>query len=309
MAEIPATAARRKRSDTWPIAGIGFTCDPCRVYTADSRYIDLLKRCLTRELFIDQELEDVVGWPAGGPLGHPEEVWPILHRAGLRIVQPLANADARRTGEDWPRGAETMVGTARLNNVETLVTKALRSNVPGDLVETGVWRGGVVILMRALLDALGDTDRSVWACDSFEGLPPANLEEYPMEVGHVFDDGLRDQLAVSVEEVRANFERYELLDDRTKFLVGWFRDTLPTAPIEQIAVLRLDGDLYESTMDALVHLEPKVSPGGFVIVDDYKSWEPCRQAVSDYRTANDITAPIHEVDWSGVWWQKADAAV
>jgi O-methyltransferase len=69
-------------------------------------------------------------------------------------------------------------------------------------------------------------------------------------------------------------------------------------------VLRLDGDLYESTMDALVPLYDKVSPGGFVIVDDYGAWEPCRKAVDEFRHRHDITDPIIEVDWTGVYWRK-----
>jgi len=274
------------------------------VTSPDNRYIDLLKRCLTRELFLDQEWVDVVGWPKGGPLGDAEEVWPVLENAGMRIVEPLDDHEARATGRDWPRHAETMVGRKRLDNVDDLVRRAVDNGVPGDLVETGVWRGGVVILMRALLGELGETDRTVWACDSFEGLPEPDTERYPAEQNHVVEGWLDHLLAASLENVKANFARYGLLDDQVRFLEGWFRDTLPTAPIERIAVLRLDGDLYESTMDALVHLEAKVSPGGFVIVDDYLSWEPCRMAVADYRSEHGIDAPIHEIDWSGVWWQK-----
>jgi O-methyltransferase len=70
-------------------------------------------------------------------------------------------------------------------------------------------------------------------------------------------------------------------------------------------VLRLDGDLYQSTMDALEAMEPKVAAGGYVIVDDYGGWMPCRRAVDDYRASRGITATMHEVDWTGVWWQKA----
>jgi hypothetical protein len=114
---------------------------------------------------------------------------------------------------------------------------------------------------------------------------------------------------VGLEEVQANFARYALLDDRVVFTKGWFRDTLPTLPVEQIAVLRLDGDLYESTIDALVHLEPKVAPGGFVIVDDYGGIEACRQAVTDYRRSAGIDAAIHDVDWTAVWWRKPPATV
>ncbi|MEK6632595.1 MAG: TylF/MycF/NovP-related O-methyltransferase, partial [Nitrospirota bacterium] len=85
-----------------------------------------------------------------------------------------------------------------------------------------------------------------------------------------------------------------------------FRDTLPTAPIERLAVLRLDGDLYESTMEALVALYPKVSAGGFVIVDDY-GLPTCRAAIEDFRLAQGITDPIQLIDWTGAFWQRSVA--
>jgi O-methyltransferase len=98
--------------------------------------------------------------------------------------------------------------------------------------------------------------------------------------------------------------RYGLLDDQVRFLRGWFKDTLPDAPIRQLAVLRIDGDLYESTMDVLTHLHPKVTAGGFVIVDDYGEIASCRQAVTDYRSAHSIDNPIMPIDWTGVYWRR-----
>ena len=197
-----------------------------------------------------------------------------------------------------------MVGLARLANVLDCTAAALAEGVVGDLVETGVWRGGTAIYLRAILAALGgdaDHDRTVWACDSFEGLPEATLEvDEPMRF-HTYP-----QLAVGLDAVRANFERYGLLDERVRFVEGWFCDTLPkvAAEIDSIAVLRLDGDMYESTIDALVALEPLVSPGGFVIVDDYAGIDACRQAVTDYRAERAIDAEIQAVDWTAVWWRK-----
>lgn len=269
---------------------------------AAERYLDLLKRCLTRELFIDQEVIDA--WKVD------PEVTRLLEGTGLRVVRSTNAGGDRKEGTDYPPTAETMVGAARLDNVQDLIGRVLAEGVPGDLVETGVWRGGTVILMRAVLAAYGDPDRCVWVCDSFQGLPEPDLERYPhdeeLQMPDRFSKNIMDALlAVPVEKVQANFERYGLLDDRVRFLEGWFRDTLPDAPIDRIAVLRLDGDLYESTMDGLVNLEPKVSPGGYVIVDDYLSIEACRQAVHDYRDANGIEGTIHEIDWTGVWWQKA----
>ena len=211
--------------------------------------------------------------------------------------------DVMRGGRyGYPRRAFTMIGLARLENIQTLVEDVLARGVPGDLIEAGAWRGGATILMRAILAANGDTERTVWVADSFEGLPPPNPEEYPADAGLNFHEV--DELAVSREEVERNFERFGLLDDQVRFLKGWFKDTLPGAPIEQLAVLRLDADLYESTMDALVPLYPKVASGGYVIVDDYKVIAACKRAVDDYRAQHGITERIVDIDWNGAYWKK-----
>ncbi len=267
-----------------------------------ARYLDLLAGCLTRELFLDEEVRnvDLRQWPLAQP-GH-DELRALLRERRWRLVAHSGEPDRRAVGHDWPPHAETMIGRARLDNVTDCVARALHDGVAGDLVETGVWRGGTAIYLRAILAALGDPDRRVWACDSFAGLPEPDAQRYPMDVPMRFHE--YRELAVGVDDVRAAFARYGLLDERVEFVVGWFRDTLPDLAVERIAVLRLDGDLYESTMDALTNLEPKVSPGGFVIVDDYGGIEACRQAVHDYRRHSGIDAPIHEVDWTGAWWRK-----
>jgi len=176
--------------------------------------------------------------------------------------------------------------------------------VTGDLIETGVWRGGAAILMRAILKVYGDTSRRVWAADSFQGQPRPDPRKYPLDEGDGF--WRLDLMKVSLEEVRANFRRYGLLDGQVHFLEGWFRDTLPSAPIDRLAVLRLDGDLYESTMEALQALYPRLSAGGYVIVDDYVL-PACRAAVEDFRAEHDIVEPLHTVEWTGAYWQRAAA--
>ena len=173
-----------------------------------------------------------------------------------------------------------------------------RKWVPGDFIETGVWRGGSTILMKAVLKAYGDTTRIVWVADSFEGLPKPNAALYPADVldqHHTFEE-----LAVPMEEVAENFRRFCLLDENVKFLKGWFKDTLSSAPIKRLALMRLDGDMYESTMDALLALYPRLSIGGFVIIDDYGCIEACRQAVDDYRNKQNIQDKLIPIDWSGV---------
>jgi O-methyltransferase len=121
--------------------------------------------------------------------------------------------------------------------------------------------------------------------------------------GFDYSAGVAPVLAVSLEDVQALFAKYGLLDDKVRFLKGWFRDTLPGAPIERLALLRLDGDLYESTRDALHALYERVVPGGFVLVDDYGDFAPCRKAIDEFRAQRSIDAPIVKVDWTGVYWR------
>lgn len=274
-----------------------------------ARYIELLMGCLTRELFLDEEVHDVdlSSLASRSPLasvdGGIHGLRSALKAEGWRLTKRGGDPHRRLDGNDWPPTAETMVGRLRLQQVRSCVESVLSDKVPGDLIETGVWRGGVTIFMRGILEAWADNERNVWVADSFCGLPAPDVDNYPADEGHDLSDV--STLAVSADQVRRAFERYGLLDDRVRFLEGWFSDTLPAAPIERLAVLRLDGDLYESTIDALDALYPLLSVGGYVIVDDYGAWEPCRRAVDDYRAAHGITDEITSVDWTGVHWRRS----
>ncbi len=215
---------------------------------------------------------------------------------------PGFNAALREVGQDWPLHAHSMIGRKRMSNLRAMLEHVIAQDIPGDFIETGVWRGGACIFARAVFRAYGVTDRLVWVADSFAGLPPPAADSHPTDVGdkhHLFT-----ALAISIEEVQENFRRYGLLDDQVRFLKGWFSDTLPHAPISAISVLRLDGDMYVSTMDALQALYDKVSPGGAVIVDDYHVVRGCKAAVEEFRDARGITAPIQEIDQMGVFWFK-----
>jgi O-methyltransferase len=210
--------------------------------------------------------------------------------------------EQRINGLDWPANADSMIGMKRMDNIEYCVKEVIKNNVPGDLIETGVWRGGATILMRAILYAYDVKDRNVWVADSFEGLPEPDGDKYEADKGdnhHIFKE-----LAVSMEDVQYNFSKYGLLDDQVKFLKGWFKDTLPVAPIEKLAVARLDGDMYESTIDAFNALYPKLCVGGFLIIDDWGAVEGCRKAVMDYRKAHNITEEIIDIDGQGVYWKR-----
>ncbi len=274
-------------------------------------YLDLLKKALTDYLHIDHAYANGAPsehWTSKSALKNLRNKWLIglLRRSHLLVLKEdrLTPAERRRRREgglDWPLMADTMIGLKRLDNLQSLCTAVIRDDVPGDFIETGVWRGGASILMRAVLKVHGITDRLVWACDSFEGLPPPDPEKHPADQGdihHTFST-----LAVSQQAVEANFEKYGLLDDQVRFVKGYFEDTLDGIPAERFAILRLDGDMYGSTIVALKTLYPRLSSGGYIIIDDF-GLGPCRQAVEDYRAEHGITEEIVTIDDFGVYWQK-----
>jgi hypothetical protein len=210
--------------------------------------------------------------------------------------------DFREQGWDWPSKAPSMIGARRMDNVRSECERVLQAGIPGDFMETGVWRGGACIMMRAVLRAYRVTDRRVIAADSFAGFPvPAAAADAGFEFhGH-------QDFAVPLEDVKAAFARYGLLDAQVVFLEGLFRDTLPAAPVETLALLRLDGDMYKSTKDGLVNLYHKVSSGGTLIADDYYLFESQRKAVDEFRAAHGITDLIIQIDHFGGYWIKDSA--
>lgn len=268
-----------------------------------ARHLELFKKTLTYSLWEEPGMPiDIVGSGFGfpiAPLTRWAQAFLQLFRFKLTYCRP--GEDARREGKTWPAQAFTMVGMERLNQLQACVETALKESVPGDFIETGVWRGGSSIFMRAILDAYGDARRKVWVADSFAGLPPPNASQYPADKGDIHYKLKFD--AVSLETVQSNFRKFGLLDENVVFLKGWFKDTLPSAPIGPISIMRLDGDMYESTMQALEALYPKLSPRGFCIIDDY-GLARCKQAVDDFRQKNSIHAPIQKTDWTGIFWRK-----
>jgi hypothetical protein len=249
--------------------------------SAADLYLDLLKRSLTNTIFdIEPDIDD-------------DEF-----RFTMQRVTHYVNSDA-----------VSMIPLARFDNIKNCVQDILRTGIPGDLIETGVWRGGAAIFMRGALKAYAVTDRLVWAADSFEGLPVPDADRFPLEAkvqsGPVIQKAYHN-LAVSLEDVKRNFAAYGLLDDQVKFLKGWFKDTLPAAPIGVLSLLRLDGDFYESTRDALNSLYDRLSIGGYVILDDYgeDSWTYCRKAADEFRAERHIEEPLISVDSKCFYWQR-----
>lgn len=234
------------------------------------RYIDLLESVLTGTLTRDPSIDP---WSNG-----------------------TYEAAKRATGRDWPATALTMIGTQRMRQLRQACEEVLRAGIPGDFIETGVWRGGACIYMAAILEAWEATDRMVYAADSFQGLPRPIVQEDHGDPHHTYQ-----QLIVPLNEVEDNFRRFGV-EARISPIKGWFDETLP-GPVKQLAILRLDGDMYGSTWAAITALYPLLSPGGICIVDDY-FLGGCQKAIHDYRSREGITAEIMPIDGLGVWWRK-----
>jgi O-methyltransferase len=284
------------------------------------RYLTLLTDSLLNEIYLENEVRFLYIFST--LLQGKTVDTGVVREIAQRLPQLVESVRAKRQdGSIWWRteiqrdGAtqtvdlrdicqfsHTMVGRRRLENILHCLDIIRRDGLSGDLAETGAWRGGACILMRGYLAAWDMQDKVVWVADSFEGLPKPTL---PQDAGYDFSADRVPIMAVTLEEVQENFRRYGLLDTQVRFLKGWFRDSLPGAPIDKLALLRLDGDLYESTMDALEALYHKVVPGGFVIIDDYGDFEPCRRAVHEFRDRNRIAEPIQIIDWAGCYWRRS----
>lgn len=182
---------------------------------------------------------------------------------------------------------------------------------PGDFVETGVYKGCTAAIMMKILMTLDDKGRKFYACDSFGGLPdPVDLDG-DRSFGN---RGSKGDFAFGLNDFLGNLKQWKTYDEKRIVVVkGFFNETLPHIAVEHISFLRLDGDLFISTHDALINLYDKVVPGGFIYVDDFGSFTGCRAAVNKFRSRNRIFEPIHyirededtgKILFEAIWWQK-----
>lgn len=306
VAAIRTTLAPRDTDELAPhLAGLPSCAHSA---TPAENYLDLLKRCVLNEIYLDDELRLLyLRNCLEGEEGFDYAAYHDIRNARRAQYEDLQTS--RNIGRFPERNvhksgfSHTMMGRRRLDSLQDCLDIIRQNNVSGDLVECGVWRGGGCIFMAGYLKAHGMQGRRVIVADSFEGLPkPSHALDAKLDLSKE----QFPELAVSQQVVEENFAAYDLLDDQIVFLRGWFRDTLPHAPVPRIALLRLDGDLYESTMDALTALYDKVPEGGVVIIDDFGALEVCQQAVHDFFDQRGEPLPqVEVIDWTGVYWIKS----
>jgi len=221
-----------------------------------------------------------------------------------------------------------MVSQSRKVVTALLSLAALKKNIIGDFVETGTNAGGsFAVMVKALMVADNSApQRKIWGADSFSGLPEAVAGDFldsdinDADNASNYGDfklasrktGKKGRMKTTENELMKTLRKTGTYDlTRIKLLKGWFNETLPSAGIEKISFLRLDGDMYSSTLDGLNYLYHKVSPGGFIYIDDYGSFEGCRRATDEFRHKHGITTRMHKVEeernprtFEAVWWQK-----
>jgi O-methyltransferase len=199
----------------------------------------------------------------------------------------------------------SMIGEQRMDNIYYCVHNIILDKIEGDFVETGVWKGGACLFMKKILQEYKDNNTKIFVCDSFEGLPKIeNVHDLKYEKLDNEIRGIWNNLEISEHEVLKNFENYNALDKNVIIVKGWFSETLPKLETEKISLLRLDGDLYTSTLESLNSLYGKLSVGGYCIIDDYYFWPACKEAVDEFRNINNITEEIINIDWCGIYWRK-----
>jgi len=282
------------------------------------RYLDLLKSALVNELYVELEAQLLMSvlCSAQNLVMDLPEFWAVRKDTALLEQLMTAKQDGETIlldtqGSDSTPGVDgnlrnysefsyTLVGRKRLDHLQKCIEDILDNGVPGDFLEAGVWRGGCCILMRAVLAARDCRDRRVWLADSFAGLPPS---EWAEDRNYAMDSSRLPVLAVTVEEVRENFRRFDLLNDTIRFLPGWFDESLPGSKTGPLSLLRVDCDLYSSTKTVLEELYSRVSPGGWVIIDDYGILPPCKQAVDEFRGCNGVSVPLESIDEHAVCWR------
>jgi O-methyltransferase len=295
----------------------------CKDLSLEKHMLDSqsLKDCASHQPTYDFGIVDCMYERQGTPSPNVELLYIELTKKTV-LGSIYSQWDGFSDGHIWPPDSSkacSMIGLRRMNNLHFLIEEVIRLNIPGDFIETGIWRGGASIFVTSMFLAYGQicpspTCRRVFVADSFKGIPAVDLAKYPEDSAHQGAHEIQILHDNSKELVQATFQSFGVLSNSVIWLKGWFKDTLPASKelFTTFSVIRLDGDTYESTWQPLVYLYKRLSIGGFVIVDDYTDWVGCRKAVNDFRTKFKITSEIRPAfhlvseEVRGVWWQKRE---
>lgn len=202
----------------------------------------------------------------------------------------------------------TMTSTERMYSLYKAVNYIIKNNIPGDFIECGVWKGGSALLIAKILANNNINSRKVILYDTYEGMsePSENDKDYAGVNATELLEGASIHVQESVwcyssfEEVKSNLALAGLPAEKIIMIKGKVEETIPSQlPTNQIALLRLDTDWYESTKHELIHLYPLLVNDGILIIDDYGHWEGCRKAVDEYFIENNLSILLNRIDNTG----------
>tara|TARA_B110000908_G_scaffold131278_1_gene154498 strand:- start:3659 stop:4519 length:861 start_codon:yes stop_codon:yes gene_type:complete len=202
----------------------------------------------------------------------------------------------------------TLGGWKALDNAFNVISRIENKKIPGVIVECGVAQGGTAAMMALSSRALGDQNRDFWFFDSYEGLPEPTAEDYQDgEAGDYVGVLVEGSCLGTIEQVsELFFDKLNLPKDKITLVKGWFQDTVPSHKdkVGKIAVLRLDGDWYESTKIPLENFYPYISPGGCIIIDDYATCFGSKKATDEFIKENSIDTYLRPDGRGGAWFVK-----
>jgi len=252
----------------------------------------------------------------------------------FRLAKSLARATIRKTGFDIVRSdsasddsgpkfppdfaedhisiinsvsSYTMTSPERIYALIEAVRYVVRSAIPGAIVECGVWRGGSMMAAALALKSLHVVDRDLYLFDTFEGMPKPQEVDVDLKSTPAMSFFSRTQIGEDssgycrsiLEETRANMASIGYCGEKIHFCKGKVESTIPDSAPDQIALLRLDTDWYESTKHELVHLYPRLSPGGILIIDDYGHWRGSRKATDEFIKEYAPSLFLGRIDYTG----------
>jgi hypothetical protein len=230
----------------------------------------------------------------------------LIERSGYELVPASTHAASEFPTDFEPNEIEiyrsvatcTLAGPERTISLIRAVKYLVENEIPGDLVECGVWKGGSMMAVALTLLRLNRADRRLWLYDTFTGMSEPTAEDISNCGYSAQKDFEAEWLRISKEKVRAAIAKtgYDL--GRVEFVEGKVEDTIPTRSPDRIALLRLDTDWYESTRHEFIHLYPRLSRGGVLLVDDYGHWQGARKATDEYIRDHRLRLLLSRIDHS-----------
>ena len=240
----------------------------------------------------------------------------LIRRLGFDLVR----YSGKQPKESFPRDFDeeaaeiirtvepyTMTSVERLFSLIQAVRYVVRADIPGSIVECGVWRGGSMMAIAHALKRLAKDDRDLYLFDTYEGMTsPTDFDISPSGEPALVKfhrtkrtNDTSEWCYVPIEQVQRNLVNTGYSTDRMNFIKGKVEDTIPCSAPNQISLLRLDTDWYESTRHEFIHLFPRLSVGGVLIIDDYGHWQGSRKATDEYLAQNNISILLNRIDSPG----------